>query len=300
MKEQFEDLKLSKTSLARLEHVSTILTEYAADGYDLSLRQLYYQLVARDIIENSQKSYKRLGGLVSKGRRAGLIDWHMIVDRGRKRLVNSHWDNPAEIVQSAAEQFRIDKWADQPWHVEIMVEKQALEGVLAPVCGALDIAFTANKGYSSDSMMYRTGKRLERLIADRKNVLIVYLGDHDPSGMDMPRDIRERLSLFSRSQTKVERVALNMDQIEILKPPKNPAKITDSRYKTYVAEFGASSWELDAVEPRQLAALVQNAVTAVRDEKLWAQAVAAEDAMRAELSGFVTDWKSRQNGGKSS
>ena len=292
MKERFEDINLSKTSLDRLAQVNVILTEYAADGYDLSLRQLYYQLVARDLIENSQKSYKRLGTLVSKGRRAGLVDWSMIVDRGRVRITNSHWNNPAEIVESAAAQFRIDKWADQPWHVEIMVEKQALEGVLVPVCRELDVAFTANKGYSSDSMMHQAGQRIARIMGDNRKVMVIYLGDHDPSGNDMTRDIRERLEMFSYcSVDEVKRIALNMDQIEALRPPRNPAKITDSRYKAYVAEFGTSSWELDAIEPRMLARLVTDTVEALRDDDLWQAAVKHESQMKKELAAFAKAYR---------
>src|SRR6185369_10539864 len=113
---------------------------YRRQGYRLSLRQLYYQLVARALIENSEKSYKNIGNLVSDARQAGLIDWDMIEDRGRETVSVSHWDSPADIVRSAAYSFRIDKWADQPWHVEVMVEKDALSGVLGPVCRRLDIA----------------------------------------------------------------------------------------------------------------------------------------------------------------
>ncbi len=295
MKETFENINLSSSSLLRLEQIGAILDEYQADGYDLSLRQLYYQLVARGIIENSQRSYKRLGELVKKGRRAGLIDWDVIVDRGRQRIENPHWRSPGEIVSAAASQFRIDKWANQPWHVEVMVEKQALEGVLIPVCSELDVPFTANKGYSSDSMMYRIGKRIRRYLYDGKSVLVVYLGDHDPSGIDMTRDIAERLAMFAsvlEDDIEMARVALNMDQVETLRPPENPAKITDSRYKAYVMQFGTSSWELDAVEPRQLAALVTQAVVSVRDEDAWNEAIRRETEMRQELQAFAARWES--------
>lgn len=129
MKEKFEDTALSKTSLARIADINAILAEYAREGYDLTLRQLYYQLVARAVIENSQQSYKRIVDLMGKARLAGLVDWHMIVDRGRTRHVNAHGQNPAEIVQAAAAQFQLDKWAGQTWHVKVMVEKQVLEDV---------------------------------------------------------------------------------------------------------------------------------------------------------------------------
>ncbi len=291
MKEKFEDINFTRGSLDRIDTINAILAEYEAEGYDLSLRQLYYQLVARDIIENTQQSYKRIVDLVGNARLAGLVDWNMIVDRGRTRITNNHWTSPAEIVRAAASQYQIDKWEGQTWHVEVMVEKQALEGVLIPVCRRLDVAFTANKGYTSLSMLYEAGKRIARLTQTGKKVLIIYLGDHDPSGIDMTRDIQERLEMFAGQRIKVNRAALNMDQVAILKPPENPAKTTDSRYNAYIEKFGASSWELDAIEPRQLATLVEEAVLAVRNEALWQGAVVREHAMKEELLAFVQAWE---------
>jgi hypothetical protein len=258
----------------------------------LSLRQLYYQLVARDYIENSQRSYKNLGNLVSNARQAGLVDWSMIEDRGRETVIPSHWNNPAEIVQAAASQFRIDKWAHQPFHIEVMVEKDALSGVLEPVCRELDIGITANKGYSSSSTMYEIGKRIARMLKCGKKVCILYLGDHDPSGIDMTRDVQERIQLYSRiASVEVDRLALNWSQIELWTPPENPAKETDARYGAYAAQYGESSWELDAIEPTQLAQLVSVAVLTRRDPELWDQAVEHEKTMRSQLYKFAETYE---------
>jgi len=292
MKQKFMILNFKPESLDKIVLVNSILAEYEAMGYDLSLRQLYYQLVARDYIENSQRSYKRLGDLVNNGRLAGLIDWAMITDRGRSTVENSHWDSPAQIVNAAAKQFKIDKWEDQLNYIMVMVEKQALEGVLIPVCGDLDIAFTANKGYSSSSTMYAIGQELrEQYYNNEKDLYVLYLGDHDPSGIDMTRDVKARLEMFSDAVVEVNRLALNWDQIEMWKPPENPAKETDSRYVAYVEQYGDSSWELDAIEPRALAALVTDAVFDLRDPDLWAEAVEREEKMRAELAAFVKNYK---------
>ncbi len=142
-----------------------------------------------------------------------------------------------------------------------MVEKQALEGVIEPICRILDIPFTANKGYSSSSALYGGGKRFQAHWEAGKKCFIISLGDHDPSGIDMTRDVLDRINLFrwrGRERTSgsnlyedvaVNRVALNMDQIRTLRPPKNPAKLTDSRATGYIAKYGPSSWELDAIEP---------------------------------------------------
>lgn len=309
MREAFIEKRFGAEAQTLLRQILAVLQDYAAQGYDLSLRQLYYQLVSKNVVVNTERSYKNVGNLVSDARLAGLIDWNMIEDRGRTVSRNSHWENPRHFIDSVAPQFAFDKWADQPAYVEVMVEKQALEGVLEPLCSELDIAFSANKGYSSSSALYKAGKRLRDRLNEDKKCHVIYLGDHDPSGIDMTRDIVDRLNLFAGVITDdeathlknggedlntmieagdydgvlVHRVALNMDQIKTLRPPKNPAKMSDSRADDYVRKFGTSSWELDAIEPRQLAKLVRNEVESLRDEDLWDAAVKRETAMRNEL-----------------
>lgn len=288
MKEAFIERKFSGQNQRMILLINLILEEYRQQGFRLSLRQLYYQLVARGHIENSQRSYKNIGSLVSNARQSGLIDWDMIEDRGRETVQNSHWISPAHIVGVAAQQFRIDKWLDQPYHIEVMVEKDALSGVLEPVCRELDISITANKGYSSSSTMYEIGKRLDgKRVGENKEICVIYLGDHDPSGIDMTRDIKERLTMYSYTgKVEVVRVALNYDQVMKWQPPENPAKETDARYRNYVESFGESSWELDAVEPATLADLVREEVLKRRDEELWEKSVETETEMRYELLKF--------------
>jgi hypothetical protein len=295
MKELFVGKNFKDETLGIISQVNSILAEYRAQGYDLSLRQVYYQLVTKNLIPNTPKSYKRLGSIVSGGRLAGLIDWEMIVDRGRPVIFPSHWDSPADIVRAAADSFRIDKWEEQLSHVEVMIEKQALEGILIPVCDELDIRFTANKGYSSQSAMYRAGKRMGKAVMNGKDVYVLYLGDHDPSGLDMDRDILDRLSLFSSEVIySVKRLALTWGQIEEYQPPENPAKMKDTRAKAYVMEFGDSSWELDAMEPALLASLVRDTVYEIRDEELWDEAVEREEEMKAELQEFADNYKGNE------
>jgi hypothetical protein len=319
-KQFFEPTRMTSESLAMVKTINAILESYKRQGYDLSLRQTYYQLVARALIPNTEQSYKRIGGILSDARMCGYIDWDMIVDRGRETTQNNHWDSPSDIVTACAKQFRYELWMHQPWWVEVMVEKQALEGVLEPVCKSLDIPFTANKGYSSSSAMHEAGVRLRKKLDEGKNICVIYLGDHDPSGIDMTRDVEDRLKLFSgyefyapkatphtpefeadfRSMNirrferylngafdgqefLVERVALTMDQIEKYNPPPNPAKLTDSRSDKYVQEFGDESWELDALEPAVLAQLVEDKVEEYRDEDLFQEASDRQDAARERL-----------------
>lgn len=300
MKEAFVDRNFSSSSMEMISIIQVILSEYQSRGYDLSLRQLYYQLVARGVIENSDKSYKRIGSLVNDARLAGLLDWSMIQDRGRVPVRNSHWDSPSDIIESAAASYRVDRWSNQNVYIELMVEKQALEGVLIPVCQKLDIMFSANKGYSSASALYNAGKRARWAMLYGKDVVILYLGDHDPSGIDMTRDVQERLELFSGYNTDVElerrelivhRLALNMDQIEELKPPPNPAKETDARFDSYYEQFGPTCWELDAIEPGSLADLVEEGVFTYRDPDLLTDILEEEEKQKDLLRKASQRWE---------
>lgn len=298
MKEKFIDHKFNKASATLVGIANNILNEYRKMGYRLSLRQLYYQLVARDYIENSVKSYKRIGNLISDARLAGLLDWGMIEDRGRETVIPTAWESPAQIVHAAAQQFRIDRWEGQPCYVEVMVEKDALSGILEPVCRDLHVRFTANKGYSSSSAMYEAGKRIAKMEDCVDEIHLFYLGDHDPSGIDMTRDISERLELFTYGMidsTKVHRLALNFNQVEEWQPPENPAKETDSRYEAYVHQFGASSWELDAVEPSTLADLVRDGIQALIDTEKWDEVAGRESKMRNQLMRFASEYEDRED-----
>jgi hypothetical protein len=311
-KEKFVDHKFSASSLVLIDTANGILNEYRRMGYRLSLRQLYYQLVARDYIENSQRSYKRIGNLISDARLAGMIDWEMIEDRNRETLIPAAWNSPAEIVRAAARQFRVDRWEGQTNYVEVMVEKDALSGILEPVCREFHVRFTANKGYSSSSAMYEAGKRIRNMLLTGDNeinqVHVFYLGDHDPSGIDMTRDIKERLIQFSDLDVyferkdsytaddflHVHRLALNYDQVETWQPPENPAKQTDSRFEAYEAEFGQSSWELDAVEPRTLVDLVRDGIENLIDQDQWESVASKEKQMRDELIGFAEEYELKE------
>lgn len=285
----YEQKNFRAATLTLIETANQIVNEYAAQGFDLTLRQLYYQFVARGLLPNTDKQYKRLGSAVSDARLAGLIDWNRIVDRTRTVRGLAHWRSPSEIVEACAEQYRIDKWTLQPVRPEVWIEKDALVGVLVDVCNALDISYFSCRGYTSQSAMWRAAQRLIGYEARGQETVVFHLGDHDPSGIDMTRDIRDRLALFG-SSARVERIALNMDQVRRYSPPPNPAKLTDSRASDYVAEYGHESWELDALEPATITSLIRSSVENVRDASAWLEAVEDERTQRAELQAVSDYW----------
>ncbi len=289
----YVDKHLRSETLAVIDQANEIIAEYASDRLDLTLRQLYYQFVARGLLSNTEKNYKRLGTTVSDGRLAGLIDWEAIVDRTRELKDNPHWSDPASIVEAAADSYSTDKWANQLRRVEVWIEKEALAGVLQAVCPELDVDYFSCRGYVSQSEQWKAAMRLERYIRrNGQNPVIIHLGDHDPSGIDMTRDVRDRLGVFGAHGVEVRRIALNMDQIEELQPPPNPAKLTDSRAADYVKRYGTSSWELDALDPRYMMDLIRNTVLEYRDEDLWAESVRREEYECAALRLISDNYES--------
>lgn len=278
---QYKEINFRQSSLDLIKLVNQVIQEYQAQGYELTLRQAYYQLVARGYIPNNERSYKNIGNLINDGRLAGLIDWYAITDRTRNLRGNSHWDTPAEVIESAKYSYRLDKWEGQPNYVEVWVEKDALVDVVGQACRPLDVPFFSCRGYTSQSEMWAAAQRFIRR-DDREQRIIIHLGDHDPSGIDMTRDIQERLEMFG-ADVMVKRVALTMEQIDFYTPPPNPAKLTDSRCWGYIQKFGNESWELDALEPKVITDLITEQVTMYRDDTLYQQVCDQERREKREL-----------------
>jgi len=286
---QYIEKQFRQPALDLIEIANGIIHEYAQQGFSLTLRQLYYQMVARDIIPNSQKEYKRLGNIIANARVAGLVDWFAIEDRTRGLQGNSHWDSPSQIMKGVVTQYKIDKWATQSHRVEVWIEKDALTGVIGGICNEFDIDYFSCRGYTSASEMWKAGRRLARYIKDGQDPLVLHLGDHDPSGMDMTRDIQERLNLFAERFVLIDRIALNMDQINHYNPPPNPTKLSDSRANGYIGDYGRDSWELDALEPRVMVDLIRDKVYEVRDVDLWQEEIEKEEQHRAVLQKAMDD-----------
>jgi hypothetical protein len=317
---QYEKWTPRGDSAAIITQANQIAVDYAQQGYDLTLRQLYYQFVARDLLPNTQKSYDRLGQLVNRARLAGLMDWNYLVDRTRNIRSVSHWESPSDIVDTVSRQFRLDKWTTQPTRVEVWVEKEALAGVVQRVADRNDVAWFSCRGYVSQSEMWSAGQRLREYIKAGQNVVILHLGDHDPSGIDMTRDITDRLRTFiaqdwlneemnvqgtvkvrdiwadmsewcgGRDAFAVNRIALNFDQVEQYNPPPNPAKATDARFQKYMEEYGSESWELDALDPVTLDALIEGHLGDIIDGEALDERAQDEETHRELLVKASIRW----------
>lgn len=324
----YENKNFRKERLARISVANEICEEYAAQGLVLTLRQLYYQHVARDLIRNEQREYDKLGELCSDARMAGLMDWDHLIDRTRNLQTQRTWETPQKAMQDMAERYLRDLWAPQKRRVEVWIEKDAAIGVVEGVCNSNSIPFFSSRGYTSMSEMHKAAQRLRWHIEQGNQVLLLHIGDHDPSGLDMSRDIEKRLrhfmtvdwrglhadAMFARTRRELnasmrsemrekgspiedwqqpfefKRIALNYDQVQQYSPPNNPVKQSDARWRRYAEETGLRhSWELDALEPTVLQDLILNEVNAIRDDEQWGLDEHQMETERNVMTG-VSNW----------
>ena len=282
--------KFKPESMALIQKINGVITDYKAQGFSLTLRQVYYQMVARAIIQNNERSYKNLGNLISDARLAGLIDWKAIEDRTRNLRGNSHWSSPGGVIDAAAYSYHRDHWSGQDSYVEVWVEKDALIGIVGQICERLDVNHFSCRGYVSQSEMWEAASRLKSRSDKGQHIVLLHLGDHDPSGKDMSRDIVDRLNTFETYGVEFHRLALNMEQVDQYTPPPNPTKLTDSRAGGYIEEYGLECWELDALEPKVISDLIRDNVALYRDEAIYKKVVAREQEEKRLLEAVAENW----------
>lgn len=282
--ERFRNVSFRPASLDRIRQCNAIITSYQAMGLRLTLRQLYYQLVTKNLIENVERSYKALSSLVSDARLAGLMDWDAIEDRVRQPKSASEFDDLEELTEAALAAYRLPRWRDQQNYVELWVEKDALAGVLWPIARDVHITLMVNRGYSSQSAMYESAHRFAA--HTDKSLHLLYLGDLDPSGEDMVRDVRERIAMFGQT-VAVTKIALTAEQVAEYKPPPNPAKLTDPRAHAYIKKHGAQSWEVDALPPDVLDRLVRAELSRLVDDEEMDAVIAREERDKQLLRDAV-------------
>ena len=273
-----------------IEHANSIIDEYTSDGYQLTVRQLYYQFVARNIIPNEPNEYTNLCNLVGNARLAGLIDWDAIIDRTRNEEGNAHFDDPGSILCVAAQTYQLDTRATQKTYLEIWVEKEALAGVVGQIANELDITYLACRGYMSLTTLWEASQRIRKARQNNQSAVILYLGDHDPSGRDMSRDIRKRLKMLQAS-AEVRRIALTRKQVDRYHLPPNPTKEGDRRAAKYIARHGQNSWELDALSPKTIDKIIRRAVAKNTDEDRCRKLIKRQERDKLTLDKISKHWK---------
>jgi len=285
--QEYRNIQFKAKSLVLISTINKILSEYVEMETVLTVRQIYYQLVARNFVKNNRNEYQKVSNLIADGRIAGKIDWSLIEDRGREWIRRYRWESMSDRLEHVARTFHMDLWEGQENRVFVVVEKDALSGVLENVCHRYDVPLLAAKGYCSVSTLREFAERdIMDSIDDGQTPMILYLGDHDPSGLDMDRDVKDRMEMFlnfwEREITLV-RLALNIDQVKRFRLPHNFAKSSDKRFEKYREQFGDESWELDALDPAYMVDLVERNIVERIDMDKWEARVKEVESVKSEL-----------------
>lgn len=270
----------------------------------LTLRQIYYRLVAQGLIPNKRTSYNGLSAQLVTARENGDVDETNIVDRSRS-INDTSFDSPADFLEAveytAKSKYMSRFWASQGKYVEVWVEKDALSQVLAGAIRAFNTVVCPSRGYSSFSYIKEAAARFNRHTRDLDDaqVVILHFTDHDPSGIDMSRDLQSRFRQYAEADVKVRRIALTSEQVEQFNLLPNPTKLSDSRSPAYEARFGNECWELDAIPPDELVRIVQAAVEdEIVDNGAWDEVVQGEADVRKEIQKVLAEMKAKYEGGK--
>lgn len=273
------------------EVVSAVNKIQAEYDFPLTVRQIHYRLVSIKLIPNTQSAYKGLDHQLVKARENGEVDDTRIEDRARQVLeAKKGYEDSDQFVdtmkywfKSLGEQYKANLWDGQRSFVEVWVEKDALSALIHQAVEPYRVSVCPCRGYSSYTYIKR-GAIDGRFSEVDKPIILLYLGDHDPSGLQMTEDLENRFAKYGESlNITAKRIALSIDQVRKYKLLPNPTKKADSRSSAYVSEFGDECWELDAVEPRELQRIVKHAIEDEIDMQTWKHSLEQEEADRAEL-----------------
>lgn len=273
------------------EHAKEILKEYPSG---ITIRQLHYRLVTIGMT-NDTNHYKRVVTAMTEARWDAEVDMTAFIDRERSMYGETKDDEieladqiekGKEQVEAWMEAYHLNRWSNQPYYIEVGIEKKALQGVFENPCRRHDVGLAPYKGYSSITFLYEATDRFNDAIARGKEPIILYFGDYDPSGEDIPRSIEENLSRMG-CDVKVKRIALNPQQIAEMHLPGVPPKLNDTRTRNW---DGGSVVELDAVEPRTLEQMCNDAIEEYFDDDVYEVLKTKESEERQKYQDALKDF----------
>lgn len=255
----------------------------AARYEHMSVRQLFYQLEAQGVIPKTEAAYDKVCYAAVQMRLDGSLDYRKIVDGHRARRLAATYDDMQEALDNMHTLYRRNHWLDQPVWVEVWCEKDALSGVIQPICQRWGVPFVATRGFPSLTLIYESAHEMR---ARGKQARVYYFGDHDASGRaisaNLEGDLRAHWPFVS-----VRRMALEPEQIARYHLPTRPGKTTDSRHKGFAAQYGGASVELDALPPDVLTGLVEDCITRNIIEESWMGSMQVERLERETLSSVA-------------
>jgi hypothetical protein len=253
----------------------------------MTVRQLFYQLVSRGVIENNTGSYQSVSRVMTKARNDGRCSFDWIVDRSRPEYTPQVWDDAAGYAETVKRSYRKDYWTTQPTYCEIWVEKDAIIGSIEDLTNELGVKVRVGRGFVSTTKAHEIARRFSQV---KKDIVIYYLGDHDPSGVSMERELTNRIRAYGSPPFTLKRLAIFAGDIRKFKLPPLRVKMSDSRAEGFLAKYSNRCVELDALPPNELRRRIREAVEELLDVKLWNRAIAVERVEVASILETVSLW----------
>ncbi len=268
---------------AKTQRIIDEAHEILAEHNPMTVRQVYYQLVSRQVLKNNRSQYQSVSNALVKARQEGLIPWEWIEDRLRRPRCVSMWDDLAEFSKTAASAYRREVWEGQPCYIEYWLEKDALSGIFEEILEPYGVTLNVGRGYDGWSSIRNAAGRFD----ERWNVAILYFGDFDPSGEDMVRSLRKRLAFFL-SCPEIVKCALTAEDIARYDLPPDFAKKTDTRTPKFIAEHGDVSVELDALPVDVLRERIEREISVRMDLAALANVRKVESRERQQIVTGIT------------
>lgn len=261
----------------------------AESAQPITGRGVGYKLFTDGMILSMDRApMQRVYRLLKEARERDMIPWEWIVDETRELERRASWDDPAAYVRTVSRAYRRDFWNQQPVRVEVWSEKGTVRGVLAPILDECGVGFRVMHGFGSATAVHDVAAQ-----DDKQPLIILYVGDFDPSGMYMSEvDIPQRLEKYGGDHVEVKRIALRRNKL-MTSLPSFPAsdKKQDPRYNWFVSNFAERCWELDALDPNKLRTLVKNAILKEIEPIAWQRCAVVEKAERDSLRHVLDRWK---------
>ena len=271
---------MHKKTLELIESARAVLAEY----HPMTVRQVFYQLVSRLVLENSEQQYKQLSRHLTTAREEGIIPDEWIEDRTRRPRDVSMWDGLDEFLSDARYWYRRNVWNTQPRYVVCWVEKDALSGIFEDITEEYGITLVVGRGYNSHSIKAEMAKRFQSI---EKPITILYFGDFDPSGENIYQNLKESFPRDFGISLEIEKVALRFEDIERYQLPPNPAKKTDSRAGSFIEKYGDISVELDALPLPVLQKRIRESIHHRMDMEALLQVAQVEAKEKARLVSML-------------
>lgn len=274
--------------------VNEIFSQYS---YALTIRQIYYRLVSDpyNLFSNTRSMYNSLDRILVRAREKGEIDRNRIEDRTRQTIGGDQgWEDPdsyldkvSEYIKSCWQKYNKEMWASQQFKLELWVEKDALASVISETTHPFRVLVFPSRGYSSYTKIREALDRLKYYRS--KQIIILHLADHDPSGFDMTGDLINRFEKYGNDAIEIKRIGLNYDQVEKFNLRPNPVKIADSRALSYIGHYGEECWELDALPPNELQSIVEKEIKNYIDQRAWDAKLEEIEKEREEIRDKIEE-----------